>query len=207
MLKRFFDIGFSILLLIALCPILLLISLVIFCSRNGPIFFVQMRLGLDCKVFPIIKFRTMVEGAEQMEEGIFNYKKDRRVTRVGSFLRKTSLDELPQLINILRGEMSFVGPRPPLTYELGEIANFPPEVKARFLVKPGVTGLSQVSGRNELSWAKKIQFDNKYLSLYKTYGLLVDFYILLLTMYKIIRMDGSYENPDNSDEDRKLFQK
>ena len=123
MMTRCFDILFSLLLLVVLSPILLL-CLLVACTSKGPVFFRQARLGLNCKPFNIIKFRTMVVGAEQMEGGIFNQANDKRVTGVGNFLRKTSLDELPQLINILKGDMAFVGPRPPVTYELGKIENF-----------------------------------------------------------------------------------
>lgn len=119
-MKRFFDIFFSLIGLTLVLPILLVIAIAIKIDSSGPIFFFQKRIGINGKVFSIIKFRTMVVNAENMEGGIFNTANDPRVTKTGNFLRNSSLDEIPQFINILRGDMSFVGPRPPVTYELGD---------------------------------------------------------------------------------------
>lgn len=205
-MKRLFDILFSLFLLLVLSPLILTIAIICKCASSGPVFFRQKRLGLNCKEFNIIKFRTMIVGAEQMEGGIFNQASDNRVTRFGNFLRKTSLDELPQLINILKGEMSFVGPRPPVTYELGKVEEFSEQIMQRFTVRPGVTGLAQISGRNELCWDEKIKYNLKYISNYKRYGIFYDFYIILMTIVKVVKMEGSYENFDNIEKDKKKIE-
>lgn len=201
LVKRFFDFIFSIFGLIILLPVMLLIALVIRIDSNGPIIFKQARLGKYGKEFFILKFRTMVNNAEEMGTGLFNYPNDPRVTRVGKLLRKTSMDELPQLFNILRGDMSFVGPRPPVTYELGSYEQFTEELKKRFTVMPGVTGLAQVSGRNELSWDEKIKLDLEYIKKYSKWGLFLDFKIIILTIIKVVRMEGSSELIENAEKD------
>ena len=200
-LKRVFDIVFSVLLLLALLPFFIFIAIAILIDSKGPIFFKQPRLGLKGKVFNIYKFRSMVVGAERMGTGLFNYSNDPRVTKVGRFLRDYSLDELPQLFNILKGDMSFVGPRPPVTYELGDYKNFDGLLKQRFIMKPGVTGLAQINGRNELSWDEKIVFDNKYISDFSRFGILLDIKILFITVFKVLRNEGSHELEKNAEKD------
>jgi len=143
----------------------------------------------------------MVVGAERMGTGLFNYSNDPRVTKVGRFLRDYSLDELPQLFNILKGDMSFVGPRPPVTYELGDYKNFDGLLKQRFIMKPGVTGLAQINGRNELSWDEKIVFDNKYITDFRRFGILLDIKILFITVFKVLRNEGSHELEKNAEKD------
>ncbi|HOZ13756.1 MAG TPA: sugar transferase [Tenuifilaceae bacterium] len=200
-LKRVFDIVFSVLLLLALLPFFIFIAIAILIDSKGPIFFKQPRLGLKGKVFNIYKFRSMVVGAERMGTGLFNYSNDPRVTKVGRFLRDYSLDELPQLFNILKGDMSFVGPRPPVTYELGDYKNFDGLLKQRFIMKPGVTGLAQINGRNELSWDEKIVFDNKYITDFRRFGILLDIKILFITVFKVLRNEGSHELEKNAEKD------
>ncbi|MDA7676793.1 sugar transferase, partial [bacterium] len=162
-IKRSFDIIFGILLLIIMLPIFIIISIAIKLDSNGPIFFKQCRLGKNGKTFTIIKFRSMIVNAENLGTGIFNMENDIRVTKVGSFLRNTSIDEIPQIFNVITGKMSFVGPRPPLTYELGDYEEMTNRFKARFTVKPGITGLSQINGRNSLTWDQKIKYDLEYI--------------------------------------------
>jgi len=159
------------------------------------------------KIYPIYKFRSMVVNAENMGAGIFNMRNDNRVTRVGSFLRSTSLDEMPQFINIIMGDMSFVGPRPPVSYELGDLNKLNQEFENRFRMKPGITGLAQVSGRNELSWDEKVRYDNRYIELFEKYGILIDIKLLLLTVVKIIKNEGGYEISENIERDRKRITK
>ncbi|MEM8096755.1 sugar transferase, partial [Morganella morganii] len=163
--------------------------------------------GKDGKIFYIYKFRSMVVNAENMENGLFNTKDDPRITRLGNFLRNSSLDEVPQFINIMKGDMSFVGPRPPVTYELGSYDSWNEELKKSFSVKPGVTGLAQVSGRNELNWDQKTVFNLRYIENQKKYGLLYDIKIILLTIYKVIKNEGSHELEDNVEQDRKRINK
>lgn len=206
-IKRFLDIIFSIVGIFLTGGLLLLIAILVKLTSEGPIIFKQGRLGKDGKPFNIYKFRTMVVNAESIGSGLFNLENDPRVTKLGSFLRKTSLDELPQFFNILKGDMSFVGPRPPVTYELGDFDELSLQFKKRFEVKPGVTGLAQVSGRNDLTWDEKIVHDLVYLEKFKKYGVLFDFKILFLTFFKVLKMEGSFETEKNIKHDQVRIKK
>lgn len=191
--KRFMDITLSLLGVFVLLPILLFVAIAVKVDSKGPVLFRQGRLTKDGKVFTMYKFRTMIENAEQMGTGLFNYANDFRVTRVGRVLRKSSLDELPQLLNIIKGDMSIVGPRPPVSYELGEYEDLSDEYKRRFTVLPGITGLAQVSGRNELTWDEKVKYDNEYIDLFKKYGILIDLKLIILTVINVFKMKDIYE--------------
>jgi lipopolysaccharide/colanic/teichoic acid biosynthesis glycosyltransferase len=193
MIKRLMDITGAIIGLTIFGLPMILIALWIKRDSKGGVFFVQERLGRDIVPYKMYKFRTMVANAEQMGTGLFSYDDDDRITRVGHFLRKTSLDELPQFFNILNGSMALVGPRPPVTYELGDVADFTPEMKRRFRMKPGVTGLAQVSGRNELDWPQKIVFDNQYIDLFARWGVLIDLRIILQTIWVVLSRKSTIE--------------
>ncbi|EMH4534745.1 TPA: sugar transferase [Morganella morganii subsp. morganii] len=206
-IKRTFDIIFSLIGIIICSPVFIIVPILIKIDSPGPVFFKQARIGKDGKIFYIYKFRSMVVNAENMENGLFNTKDDPRITRLGNFLRNSSLDEVPQFINIMKGDMSFVGPRPPVTYELGSYDSWNEELKKSFSVKPGVTGLAQVSGRNELNWDQKTVFNLRYIENQKKYGLLYDIKIILLTIYKVIKNEGSHELEDNVEQDRKRINK
>lgn len=193
--------------MIVLLPIFIIIGIIVKFDSKGPIFFKQNRIGLNGKFFKIIKFRSMIEGAEFIGTGIFNYEDDPRETKIGKFLRNYSLDELPQIYNIFLGDMSFVGPRPPVTYELGNFEDFNAELKKRFTMKPGVTGYAQIKGRNNLNWDQKIYFDNQYIDDFKKWGILLDIKILIITFYKILVKEGNYELLENAKKDRARLNK
>jgi len=191
--KYFFDFILAFLLMCILSPIFILIGLLIFFDLNCPIFFLQKRGGIDGKPFRIIKFRTMRNDGD-LDPSQTNDKN--RTTKLGAILRKFSIDELPTLINILKGEMSFVGPRP-LLYEYKNLYN--DHQKERFRVKPGVTGWAQVNGRNNLSWNEKFNLDIWYIN---NQSILLDFQIMLLTIIKIF--SNSDVNFDKSVDDIKF---
>lgn len=193
--KRGLDIMLAFLALIVLSSVLLVISVAIKVDSKGPVFFKQDRLGKNGTVFQIYKFRTMVEGAEFKGRGIFQAENDDRITKTGKFLRVTSLDELPQLFNILKGEMSFIGPRPPLTYYPYSIDGYSEEQKIRFQFLPGITGYAQVMGRNSLNWEEKIHYDIDYV---ENYSLGLDLKIFILTIYKIMQREHVH-HPETTD--------
>ncbi|MCT7471113.1 sugar transferase [Aliarcobacter cryaerophilus] len=206
-LKRIFDIVFGTIGLLVVLPLFVIVAIAIKLDSKGAVFFKQARLGKDKKPYMIYKFRSMVENAENIGTGIFNMKNDSRVTKVGQFLRDTSIDELPQFINIIKGDMSFVGPRPPVTYELGDLDKLTQEFNDRFRVKPGVTGLAQVSGRNELSWDEKVLYDNKYIESFYKWGILLDIKLILLTIVKVLKNEGSHEVAENVEKDMARIKK
>ena len=162
-LKRFLDILLSIIvLLIAAVPMLVIAVLIRFGSP-GPAIFKQERIGKDGKVFRLYKFRSMCVNAEHTGSGVYSGKGDPRVTKIGRILRATSLDELPQLWNILKGDMSFIGPRPPLTYHPWKWEAYSDEQKKMFAVRPGITGWAQINGRKCVEWNKRIEMNVWYV--------------------------------------------
>lgn len=192
-MKRFFDILFSFFALIILSPLFLIIAVVILADSGAPVLFKQDRVGKDNKLFKIYKFRTMKYGTrdvatEQLVES------EERITKSGKFLRKTSLDELPQLINILKGDMSFVGPRPLIPQE-GEIRTVRAE-NGVFVARPGMTGLAQVNGRDELGIEEKVRFDREYV---ENQSILLDIKIIFKTVGVVLRHEGIKEGGCNSD--------
>ena len=192
-LKRAFDIVSAGLLSLILLPVWLVIAIAIKLDSKGPVFFRQGRRTKDGQVFQMLKFRSMVVNAEQMGAGLFNYENDPRVTKVGRFLRNTSLDELPQLLNIVKGDMSVVGPRPCVTYELGDFETLNKKYKKRFQMKAGLTGLAQVKGRNDISWDEKVVYDNEYIDLFKKQGIWIDIKILFESVFKVFKKEDIYE--------------
>lgn len=193
-LKRVFDIVAALGALIVLSPLMAACALWVKLDSQGPVLFRQDRLTRHGRVFKMLKFRSMVQNAEQMGTGLFNYENDPRVTRSGRFLRDHSLDELPQLWNIVKGDMSVVGPRPCVSYELGDFATLNRRFKKRFEVTAGLTGYAQVQGRNELPWDVKADYDNRYIDLYRRWGVLLDGYIILCTFAGVFLHKDIYEN-------------
>lgn len=189
-IKRIFDFIASLVGLIIFSPLFLIIAIFIKIDSPGPVFFLQDRLGKDGKVFKIYKFRTMCDNAINMGRGLsVNEDTDFRITKVGKFLRKTSLDEIPQLVNIIKGEMSLIGPRPPVPYYPYKYNEYSNRQIKRFKVLPGITGLAQINGRNSISWDEKIEYDIEY---YNNYNLILDLKIFILTIYKVIKKEDIY---------------
>lgn len=186
--KRFFDILIALLgLIIAAIP-MLFIAIAIKLNSKGPVIFKQERVGKKGKVFKIYKFRSMCVGAEKTGSGVYSGKGDARVTKVGKILRATSLDELPQFFNLLKGDMSLVGPRPPLTYHPWTWDKYTDEQKRMFDVRPGITGWAQVNGRKDVEWNKRIRLNVWYVD---HVSLWLDIKILFMTVFKV------FSNADN----------
>ena len=181
--KRLFDIVLSGLALVVLSPVLLLTVIAIKLDSKGPAIFAQKRLGLHGREFTFYKFRSMTVGAEHTGSGVYSEAGDPRVTKVGKILRATSIDELPQLWNILKGDMSIVGPRPPLTYHPWPIGEYTEEQRHMFDVRPGITGWAQVNGRKAVEWHKRIEMNVWYT---RNYSLLLDIKILFMTVFKVL---------------------
>ena len=160
--KRLLDIVFSTMMIVLLAPLLIVIGIAVRLDSKGPAVFTQDRYTLNGRIFKMLKFRTMIEHAEQLGTGAYSFDDDPRVTRVGRILRKTSLDELLQLINILYGDMSFVGPRPILTYHPCKYEEYNEDEKKIFSVRPGITGWAQVNGRNSLDWIRRFELNEWY---------------------------------------------
>lgn len=181
--KRFLDVTASFLGLALLSPLMLAVSILIKIDSRGPVIFRQKRIGRNGKVFEIYKFRSMCVGAEKTGSGVYSGKGDARVTRIGKILRATSIDELPQLLNILKGEMSFVGPRPPLTYHPWKYEEYTDFQKRMFEVRPGITGWAQVNGRKDVEWHKRIELNVWYVD---HMSLLLDIKIMFMTAFKVL---------------------
>ncbi len=192
-LKRIFDLFVSVPVVLLLLPVWIVIAIAIKCDSKGPVLFGQNRRTKNGRIFKMYKFRSMVVNAESMGAGLFNYENDPRVTKVGRFLRNTSLDELPQLFNVIRGDISLVGPRPCVVYELGDFDTLNNTYKKRFEIKGGITGWAQVKGRNENSWHEKVLLDNEYIECFKKQGLWLDFKILFLTVVNVFKSKDIYE--------------
>jgi exopolysaccharide biosynthesis polyprenyl glycosylphosphotransferase len=196
LVKSLFDKIGATFALVLLAPLLAVIALAIRLTSAGPGLFRQTRVGKDGKEFTVLKFRTMVQEAEALRVGLaeqneqdgvlFKIKKDPRITRVGGVLRRYSLDELPQLINVLRGDMSMVGPRPPLAEE---VAQYGDDVRRRLVVRPGLTGLWQVNGRSDLTWEESVRLDLRYV---ENWSLALDLLILWKTCSAVVRGSGAY---------------
>lgn len=184
--KRGFDICISLTVLIILSPVMLLVACLINVTSSGGIIFKQERLGLGGKPFKVFKFRTMVANAEEATGPVLATENDPRVTKLGSFLRASRLDELPQLFNVLSGDMSIVGPRPEREFFVTQFSEFVPFYRYRMVVRPGVTGLAQVMGRYTTSAEDKLRFDLMYI---RNYSLLLDFNILIQTIRVVLEWE------------------
>ena len=181
LIKRLFDILFSLLVLIILSPVFLIVALLVRINLGSPILFTQERVGLNNKVFKMYKFRTMKDGKDKNGNLLPD---SERLTRFGKLLRSTSLDELPEFINILKGDMSLIGPRPLLVEYLPLYSD---EQIKRHNVLPGLTGWAQINGRNAISWSEKFKLDVWYV---ENWSLILDIKIFFLTIYKVFKRDG-----------------
>lgn len=194
--KRVFDLVVATTALVLLSPLLLLTAFVIWVQDRGPVFYRHVRVGIRGEEFEMFKFRSMVRNADQLRadldaanesDGVlFKIKDDPRITRFGRFIRKYSIDELPQLINVIKGEMSLVGPRPPIP---GEVANYEIDTHRRMFVRPGMTGLWQVSGRSDLSWAESVRLDLYYVD---NWSMVIDLVIMVKTVKAVLVSSGAY---------------
>ena len=194
--KRVFDVIFAILGLVLFSPVMLIIAFLIKREDKGPVFYKQVRVGKDGKFFKMYKFRSMTVNADKLldklkdkndvEGPMFKMKKDPRVTKIGHFIRKHSLDELPQFFNVIKGDMSLVGPRPPLPDEVAEYSEY---AKQRLYVTPGCTGLWQATKRNEVGFNEMVQLDIQYI---QRASFIFDLWIIWKTVEVIVKPNGSY---------------
>ncbi|MFA5384037.1 MAG: sugar transferase [Eubacteriales bacterium] len=193
--KRVFDIVLALFILIFFSPVILLIILATKLTSPGEVVFKQERLGLNGKVFCMLKFRSMIRGAQQMGSGMFLEENDDRITPVGKILRRTGLDELPQLFNVLKGEMSIVGPRPAPVHHLDKYSE---DQKKRLSLKPGITGWAQVNGRVALYWPDRIKLDLWYID---NYSFKLDLLILFKTALSPLDRKSSVARTDRKEKD------
>ena len=192
-IKRSFDFLASFLGIVILLLPMLVISIIVKTDSKGPVLFKQERIGKNGKVFKMIKFRSMVVGAEK--EGVYSDDKDNRLTKVGKFLRKTSLDELPQLFNVFVGQMSFIGPRPVLTYHPWTFDQYNERQLIMFKVRPGITGWAQINGRKTVQWNNRIEMNVWYVL---NRNLLLDIKIFFITILKV------FKNSDNENKGKTI---
>ena len=198
-IKRLLDIMFSFIGIVVVSPVLAIVALAVKLDSKGPVIFKQERLGKDGKVFLIYKFRSMCVGAEKMGSGQYSFKGDSRITRVGKIIRATSLDELPQFFNIIKGDMSFIGPRPTLTYHPWKLEEYTDFQRRRFEVRPGITGLAQVNGRKKIDWVERIKYDVEYVD---NMSLALDCKILFKTVVNVFMMKDNRNDGKTANESR-----
>ena len=200
-IKRIFDILVSFIGCVILLIPFVILAAAIKVDSKGPVFFLQQRLGKKGKTFKIFKLRTMVQNAENLGKGItVSSESDTRITKVGKFLRKTSLDELPQLINVLAGTMSLIGPRPPVVYHPYDgYDNYPEWAKKRFEMRPGITGLAQARVRDSATWDERIVIDNEYID---NFSVWMDIKVVLLTVKTVVKSENMYTDNEAQSEER-----
>ncbi|MBR5614075.1 MAG: sugar transferase [Clostridia bacterium] len=192
-IKRAFDLfcGIILLILMIIVPLLIVIPITIRLTSKGPAIFTQERIGRDGKVFKIYKFRTMLLPEKSINPDGSPMTSEQRITKVGRVLRKTSLDEIAQIFNIINGTMSIVGPRPTLPYQ---VERYTERQAGRHKMRPGVTGLAQVNGRNDLTWTEKIEYDLEYI---EKFSLWLDIKILFRTVLVVLKQEGiAFTKPD-----------
>lgn len=182
-IKRCLDCLISVLVIIIGALPMLIVAILIKCESQGPAIFKQQRIGKNGKVFNILKFRSMIQNAEHTGSGVYSGAGDARVTKIGKFIRAASIDELPQFLNILKGDMSLIGPRPPLTYHPWPYGQYTDEQKRMFEVRPGITGWAQINGRKDVEWHKRIELNIWYVD---NISFALDCKILFMTVFKVL---------------------
>ena len=191
--KEIFDKIVSFVALVILLPIFLVVAILIKIDSKGTVFFRQERVGKNGKIFKPFKFRTMITGADEKTKGIYIDKENPYVTRVGKFLRRSGIDELPQVINVLKADMSFVGPRPTLQYQVEKYNDFQ---KKRLLMKPGITSWALIHGRNKLTWPERIEYDVWYV---EHWSFWFDIKILFKTVWVVAKGEGLYADRETDE--------
>lgn len=201
-IRRVIDTLISLMAVVVLSPIFLVVAISICLESKGGAIFKQKRIGLNGKTYNMYKFRSMVANAQNMGTGVYSFEGDPRITKVGHFIRKTSLDELPQLFNIIRGDMAFIGPRSPVVGHFPEWGTLNDAYKRRFTVLPGISGLAQCVGRNEFSWDEKVHWDNIYIDKVNKYYILYDIKIWFMTFARVFSMSDVAEKQENMEKNK-----
>ena len=196
--KRGFDLLISVFAFILLSPLMLVTALAVYLDSGSPVLFKQDRIGRKGKVFQMYKFRSMILNAEHTGSGVYSEADDDRVTRVGRFMRALSIDELPQLFNIMKGDMSLIGPRPPLTYHPWKYEQYTKEQLHMFDIRPGITGWAQINGRKAVEWHKRIELNNWYVD---HVSFLLDCKILFITFFKVLSHANNVNSGSTVDSD------
>lgn len=192
-MTRILDLVLIFILFPVIFPVFVFIFIMSLIFHGKSVFFKQQRLGKNKKIFYLYKFRSMILNAQNIGTGLYSYSDDPRITKFGKFLRRTSLDELPQLINVIKGEMSFIGPRPPVLGELEQESNLPAQIDLRFTVRPGLTGWAQIHGRDNLSWFEKASLDIYFVKLKGYKRLFAVVYVLVFTPLYLLNFSATYE--------------
>lgn len=201
-IRRIIDTIIALIALVLLSPILLIVAIAICLESKGGAIFKQKRIGLNGKPYDMYKFRSMVKNAQNMGTGVYSFEGDPRITKVGHFIRRTSIDELPQLWNIVKGDMAFIGPRSPVVGHFPEWDTLNDAYKRRFTVLPGISGLAQCVGRNDFSWDEKVVWDNIYIDKVSKYYILYDIKMWFMTFTRVFSMSDVAEKQENMEKNK-----
>ncbi len=201
-IRRIIDTIIALVSLIVLSPIILIVAIAICLESKGGAIFKQKRIGLNGKPYDMYKFRSMVKNAQNIGTGVYSFEGDPRITKVGRFIRRTSIDELPQLWNIVKGDMAFIGPRSPVVGHFPEWDTLNDAYKRRFTVLPGISGLAQCVGRNDFSWDEKVVWDNIYIDKVSKYYILYDIKMWFMTFARVFSMSDVAEKQENMEKNK-----